>query len=287
MNKNLKAPKENYHQKDNSESLTPKPLIENPNYLTANKLKGKKAIITGGDSGIGAAVAIAFAHEGADIGIVYHENDEDALIVKERIIELGRSAYLYKGDIGHEDIVKNAVDFFTKQFGSIDILVNNAAEQHERNSIVDIDTEEIDREFSTNIYSFMYFTKHLFPYFNKGASIINNASVNAYRGHPKLLVYSTTKSAVVGYTRSLAVRDEFLNKNIRVNCIAPGPIWTPLIPATMKGMTHDKFGLDTPMKRCGEAYEVAPSFVFLASNQDSSYISGQCIHVNGGAVVNG
>ena len=133
----------------------------------------------------------------------------------------------------------------------------------------------------------MYFTKHLFPYFNKGASIINNASVNAYRGHPKLLVYSTTKSAVVGYTRSLAVRDEFLNKNIRVNCIAPGPIWTPLIPATLKGMTHDKFGLDAPMKFCGEAYEVAPSFVFLASNQDSSYISGQCIHVNGGAVVNG
>lgn len=287
MEKSLNHPKEDYHQKDNSMSMPTNVLIEDPNYLSANKLSGKKAIVTGGDSGIGAAVVIAFAHEGADIGIVYHENDEDALQVKQRAEELGATVYLYKGDVGYEHVVKEAVNYFVEQFKTIDILVNNVAEQHERDSIVDITEKEIHREFSTNIYSFMYFTKYLFPYFNEGASIINNASVNAYRGHPYLLTYSTTKSAVVGYTRSLSVRQEFIDKKIRVNCVAPGPIWTPLIPATMKGMTHDDFGLDTPMKRCGEAYEVAPSFVFLASNQDSSYMSGQCLHVNGGAVLNG
>ncbi|MGX6971376.1 SDR family oxidoreductase [Vagococcus bubulae] len=287
MEHKLSKPKEDYHQKDGNEFMSTKVLIEDPNYLSANKLKGKKAIVTGGDSGIGAAVVIAFAHEGADIGIVYHENDADALQVKQRAEELGATVYLYKGDVGHEHVVKEAVDYFIDKFKSIDILVNNVAEQHERDSIVDITETEVQREFATNIYSFMYFTKYLFPYFNEGAAIINNASVNAYRGHPYLLTYSTTKSAVVGYTRSLSVREEFINKKIRVNCVAPGPIWTPLIPATMKGMTHEKFGLDTPMKRCGEAYEVAPSFVFLASNQDSSYMSGQCLHVNGGAVLNG
>ena len=287
MENNLKKPKEDYHQKDNQESMPTEVLIEDPNYLTANKLKGRRAIITGGDSGIGAAVAIAFAHEGADIGIVYYENDADAHAVKKRVEELGATVYLYKGDIGYETVVKEAVAFFVEKFKTIDILVNNAAEQHERESIVDITAKEISREFATNIYSFMYFTKYLFPHFNEGAAIINNTSINAYRGHPYLLTYSTTKSAVVGYTRSLAVREEFLAKRIRVNCVAPGPIWTPLIPATMKDMTHDEFGLDTPMKRCGEAYEVAPSFVFLASNQDSSYMSGQCLHINGGTVLNG
>lgn len=287
MEHKLRTPKEDYHQKDSNEFVSTEVLIENPNYLSANKLKGKKAIVTGGDSGIGAAVVIAYAHEGADIGIVYHENAADALQVKQRAEELGATVYLYKGDVGHEHVVKEAVDYFIDKFKSIDILVNNVAEQHERDSIVDITEAEVQREFATNIYSFMYFTKYLFPYFNEGAAIINNASVNAYRGHPYLLTYSTTKSAVVGYTRSLSVREEFIKKKIRVNCVAPGPIWTPLIPATMKGMTHEKFGLDTPMKRCGEAYEVAPSFVFLASNQDSSYMSGQCLHVNGGAVLNG
>ncbi|MGY3702802.1 NAD(P)-dependent oxidoreductase [Vagococcus martis] len=287
MEHKLNKPKEDYHQQDGSDYLSTEVLIEDPNYLSANKLKGKRAIITGGDSGIGAAIAIAYAHEGADLGIVYYENDADAFQVKKRAEELGSTVYLFKGDVGYEHVVKEAVDFFIEQFETIDILVNNVAEQHERDSIVDITEEEVQREFATNIYSFMYFTKYLFPHFNEGASIINNASVNAYRGHPYLLTYSTTKSAVIGYTRSLSVRDEFIAKKIRVNSVAPGPIWTPLIPATMKGMTHDKFGLDTPMKRCGEAYEVAPCFVFLASNQDSSYISGQCLHVNGGAVLNG
>jgi len=287
MDKYLRDPKKNYYVEDSAKKLSSPVLIENPNYHSANKLTGKNALITGGDSGIGASVAIAFALEGANVGIVYHSNDDDAKQVINRLDEIGVETFLYKGDIGKESEVKECLKKFINKFKKIDVLVNNVAEQHEQDKISNISNKEIEREFATNIYSYINFCKYAFPHFSTGASIINTTSVNAYRGHPELLIYSTTKSAIVGLTRSLSIRKEFIDNKIRVNCVAPGPIWTPLIPATMKDMEHDDFGLDTPMKRCGEAFEVAPSFVFLASNDDSSYITGQCIHVNGGAVING
>ena len=263
--------------------MDPKPISVNPNYKASGKLAGKTAIISGGDSGIGKSVAIYFAKEGADVAIAYLDEHQDAEETKQLIEAEGRKCILFSGDIGNEDYCKNIINQTIKEFGKIDILVNNAAEQHPQNSLLNITAAQLEKTFRTNIFSYFYMTKMALPYLKKGASIINTASITAYEGNEQLLDYSATKGAVVSYTRSLAA--SLAAQGIRVNGVAPGPIWTPLIPSTFSADQVASFGSTTPMGRAGEPCELAPSYVFLASD-DSSYISGQMIHVNGGTIVN-
>jgi NAD(P)-dependent dehydrogenase (short-subunit alcohol dehydrogenase family) len=264
--------------------MAPKPEAESPDYKAAGKLEGKVALITGGDSGIGRAVAIAFAKEGADVAVSYLEEHGDAAETKRQVEELGRRCLLLPGDIGDEGHCRNMVEQTVKELGKLDCLVNNAAEQHPQDSIEDITAEQLERTFRTNIFSFFYTVKAAMPHLKEGSTIINTTSVTAYKGSPQLLDYSSTKGAIVAFTRSLS--QALVEKGIRVNGVAPGPIWTPLIPSTFPAEKVEKFGADVPMKRPGQPDEVAPCFVFLASN-DSSYIAGQILHPNGGEVVNG
>lgn len=263
--------------------MNPKPIYENPEYKGSGKLKDKVAIITGGDSGIGKAVAIAYAKEGAKIAIIYLNEHEDANDTKKIIEEKGSTCLLIAGDIGDEQFCKDAVDRIMRQFNKIDILVNNAGEQHPQNSIEDITKEQLERTFKTNIFSMFYLTKAVMPHLKNGASIINTASITAYKGNETLIDYSSSKGAIVSFTRSLSLSLE--NRNIRVNAVAPGPIWTPLIPSSFSDYDVSQFGLNTPLGRAGQPAELAPSYVFLASS-DSSYVSGQTIHINGGNVLN-
>lgn len=251
----------------------------------SKKLLGKIALITGGDSGIGRAVALLFAEEGADVAISYLSEDKDALEVK-RIVEdeFGRSCLLIAGDIRKERQCQKIVDRTIKEFGKLDILVNNAATQKEQKSLKDISDDQLLETFETNIFSMFRITKFALPYLKKGSCIINTTSVTAYRGSPSLIDYSATKGAIVTFTRSLA--HNLMDKGIRVNAVAPGPIWTPLIVGSFDKKKVSTFGSDVPMKRAGEPAEVAPSYLFLAS-PDASYISGQVIHPNGGEIVNG
>ncbi|WP_144548330.1 SDR family oxidoreductase [Bacillus sp. X1(2014)] len=265
--------------------MKPLPDTENPNYKGSNKLQGKNAIITGGDSGIGRAVSIAFAKEGANVAIVYLNENNDAEETKQLVEEEGGRCLLIAGDIGDESFCKEAVQQTVDELGGIDILVNNAAEQHPQESIMDIETEQLEKTFRTNIFSMFHLTRAALPHLKEGSAIINSTSITAYQGHPKLLDYSSTKGAITTFTRSLA--SQLAEKGIRVNGVAPGPIWTPLIPSTFSAEEVSKFGQDTPMKRPGQPEEVAPAYVYLASNADSSYVSGQILHVNGGKVVNG
>jgi NAD(P)-dependent dehydrogenase (short-subunit alcohol dehydrogenase family) len=265
--------------------MNPLPDAENPQYKGSNKLQGKNAIITGGDSGIGRSVSIAFAKEGANVAIIYLNEDNDALETKQLVEEEGGRCLLIAGDIGDEQFCQEAVQQTVDELGGIDILVNNAAEQHPQESIMDIDTEQLEKTFRTNIFSMFHLTKSVLPHLKDGSAIINTTSITAYQGHPKLLDYSSTKGAITSFTRSLA--QQLAEKGIRVNGVAPGPIWTPLIPSTFTAEEVGKFGQDTPMKRPGQPEEVAPAFVYLASSSDSSYVSGQILHVNGGQVVNG
>lgn len=285
-NLDTQAPKENYLQEDKNKKMSPEPLIESPDYKAAGKLEGKVAIITGADSGIGAAVAIAYAKEGAKLALVDVEQHEDAAAVRSRIEELSRPILWFTGDVGDSDFANEVVEKTVAEFGNIDILVNNAAQQLAQESILDITDEQLHRTFRTNIFSMFYFAKAALPYLNDNGVVINSTSVTAYQGSPTLLDYSSTKGAIVTFTRSLAQNQEFLDKNIRVNGVAPGPIWTPLIPATTGSTDKEEFGASVPMERAGEAYELAPAYVYLASS-DSSYVTGQVIHVNGGTVVNG
>ena len=264
--------------------MSPPPVSEDTQYKPANKLAGKTALITGGDSGIGKAVAIAFAKEGADVAIVYLNEHGDAAETKRRIEEAGRRCLSVSGDIGDELFCKQVIETIVKQFGKLDILVNNAAEQHPQNTIENISAEQLERTFRTNIFSYFYLTKAALPHLKPGSAIINTASVTAYRGSKTLLDYSASKGAVVSFTRSLS--QQLVDKGIRVNGVAPGPIWTPLIPSTMPPEQVAQFGADTPMKRAGQPEELAPCYVFLASD-DSSYMTGQILHVNGGVIVNG
>jgi NAD(P)-dependent dehydrogenase (short-subunit alcohol dehydrogenase family) len=264
--------------------MVPRPISILPGYKPSNKLSNKVAIITGGDSGIGRAVAYAYAMEGADICIIYLNEHSDAQETKCNIESIGRKCLLISGDIGDEDFCKNAVKKCMNYFRHIDILVNNAAVQFVQDSIEDISKEQLELTFRTNIFSMFYMSKAVIPHLKPGDCIINTSSITAYEGNEKLIDYSATKGAISTFTYSLAT--SLINKCIRVNAVAPGPIWTPLIPASYSAKEVSQFGLDAPMKRAGQPAELAPTYVYLASN-DSSYVSGQVIHVNGGTIVHG
>lgn len=264
--------------------MTPSPESVKTSYMGSKKLAGKAAIITGGDSGIGRSVAIYFAKEGANIAIVYLNEDNDAATTKELVEKEGQTCILLPGDIGDEAFCQNVIGQTIQTFGKLDILVNNAAEQHVQTSLLDITAQQLEKTFRTNIFSMFYLTKAALPYLKKGSSIINSASITAYKGNAKLIDYSATKGAIVSFTRSLS--ESIITNGIRVNAVAPGPIWTPLIPSTFNEQDVAKFGSDTPMARAGQPDEVAPAYVFLAS-EDSSYMSGQVLHVNGGTIING
>ncbi len=264
--------------------MNPLPVFEDPDYKASNKLQGKVAIITGGDSGIGRAVAVAYALEGADIVILYLDEHEDAEETKKIIESKGRKCLTLAGDIGDESFCIEAVKKVIEGFGNIDVLVNNAAEQHAQNSVEDITKEQLERTFKTNIFSMFYMTKACLPHMKEGSVIINTSSITAYKGDERLIDYSSTKGAVTTFTRSLAI--SLSKRNIRVNAVAPGPIWTPLIPSSFTEDEVGKFGSNTNLGRPGQPVELAPAYVFLASDA-STFITGETIHVNGGEIVNG
>jgi len=249
------------------------------------KMENKILFITGADSGIGKACALLFANEGADVAIVYLDEHEDANDTKKKIEAYGRKCLLIAGDLRKEEFCKEAVNKAVKEFGRIDVLINNAGTQVEAQSLENITTENMIKTFETNIFSMFWITKAALPHMQKGSAIVNTTSVTAYHGHPTLIDYSATKGAIVTFTRSLS--DNLVGKGIRVNAVAPGPIWTPLITSSSPDKKLSEHGAGTPMHRGGQPAEVAPSYLFLACNADSSYISGQVLHPNGGEVVNG
>jgi NAD(P)-dependent dehydrogenase (short-subunit alcohol dehydrogenase family) len=264
--------------------MHPRPQSEASFYRGSGKLEGKAALITGGDSGIGKAVAILFAREGADVAIVYKDEHTDAQETQRQVEQEGRRCLLIAGDVGDESFCRQAVERAAREFGHLDILVNNAAEQHPQDSIEQISAEQLERTFRTNIFAYFYTVKAALKHLKEGSAIINTTSVTAYKGSPQLLDYSATKGAIVAFTRSLS--QALAEKGIRVNAVAPGPIWTPLIPSTFPEDKVKTFGANVPLKRAGQPEEVATAYVFLAS-QDSSYMSGQVLHPNGGEVING
>ncbi|MFG6119667.1 MULTISPECIES: SDR family oxidoreductase [Thalassobacillus] len=261
------------------EEMDPKPIVEDDDYKGSGKLKDKVALITGGDSGIGRAVAIGYAKEGAHLAIVYLDEHEDAKSLKERVEQEGVKCLLISGDAGEEQFAKDAIQQTLDEFGKLNILVNNVAEQHPQASLEEISTEQMERTFKTNFYSYWHFTRAAVPHLKEGDAIINTTSINAYRGNKELIDYTATKGAVVGFTRSMA--QVLVDKGIRVNMVAPGPIWTPLIPSSFDEDKVEVFGTNTPMDRPGQPVEHVGSYVLLASD-DSSYMTGQCIHINGG-----
>ncbi|MFW2135462.1 SDR family oxidoreductase [Chryseobacterium sp. TY4] len=265
-------------------NMTPIPETDPIKYPKEGKLKNKVAVITGGDSGIGKATAILFAKEGADIVIAYLSETKDAKQTQKEIEAYSRKCTLIKGDLGKENHCKKIIETAIKNHKKIDIIINNAGLHWEADSIEDISTEQFSKTFQNNFFSYFWITKYAMPYLKKGASIINTSSVTAYRGSPKLIDYSATKGAIISFTRSLSAN--LVEKGIRVNAVAPGPIWTPLIASSFKAKKNSEFGSDSPMKRAGMPNEVAPCFLFLAS-EDSRYISGQVLHPNGGEIVNG
>ena len=248
----------------------------------AGKLEGRVALITGGDSGIGRAVAVAYAREGADVAVAYLNEHEDAQATAKLVEGYGRRCILIAGDVGDEAFCREAVERTVRELGHLDVLVNNAAEQHPQRSIEDLSAEQLERTFRTNIFAYFYLVKAAMPHLREGSAIVNTTSVTAFRGSQELLDYASTKGAIVAFTRSLA--KALVEKGIRVNAVAPGPIWTPLIPSTFPKEKVERFGQDTPMKRPGQPEEVAPSYVFLASS-DGSYFTGQVLHPNGGEIV--
>jgi NAD(P)-dependent dehydrogenase (short-subunit alcohol dehydrogenase family) len=262
--------------------MDPEPQYENPNYKGSNKLKDKVAIISGGDSGIGRSVAIHFAREGCKgITILYREQHEDAQKTKSLVEKEGSRCLIIAGDVSKKDFCERAAQETMKNFGAIDVLVNHAGVQYEAKDLTEITEEHLDKTFKINVYGYFFLTQACLPHMKEGCSIINTTSVNAYKGNTTLMDYTSTKGANRAFTYALA--QNLATKGIRVNAVAPGPIWTPFIPSTFSDPEHiKKFGQNAPMGRAGQPEEVAPAYVFLASNVCSSYITGQTIHVNGG-----
>ena len=264
--------------------MEPRPEAHAPWYRGSGKLEDKVALITGGDSGIGRSVAVLFAREGADVAIVYLDEHQDAEETRNMVEAEGRRCLAIAGDVGERAFCNEAVNEVMEEFGKLDILVNNAAVQYVRQSIEEISEEQLERTFRTNIFSYFFMAQAALPHLKDGSSIINTTSITAYRGKEVLLDYSATKGAIVAFTRSLS--QSVIDRGIRVNGVAPGPIWTPLIPASFSAEQVEEFGKYSPMGRAGQPEEVAPSYVFLAA-QDASYITGQIVHPNGGQIVGG
>lgn len=264
------------------EEMVPQPVYDT-DAPGLGRLQGKVALITGGDSGIGRSVAVQFAKEGADVAIAYLEEDNDARETAEAVKAYGREALLIAVDLAKESDCQLAVEETVKRFGKLDIVVNNAAVQYEQQDVEDITAEQLEHTFRVNIFSYFHVTRYARPYLQEGSCIINTASVNAYRGNPTLIDYSSTKGAIVSFTRSLS--QSLAKKGIRVNAVAPGPVWTPLIPASFPEEKVEKFGKDIPMGRPAQPVEIAPCYVFLASSE-AGFLTGQVLHPNGGSIIN-
>jgi NAD(P)-dependent dehydrogenase (short-subunit alcohol dehydrogenase family) len=284
MAKPTSFPEQTQNQPGDEHKMTPEPEFIRKDYKGSGKLKGKIAVITGGDSGIGRSAAVHFACEGADVAVMYYNEHKDAEDTKNLIEEQGQKCLLISGDLKDEGFCKRSVAKVVKELGGLNILVNNAAVQFPKKEFKDITGAQVRETFETNIFPFFYVTREALKHLKKGDSIINTTSVTAYRGSEHLIDYSSTKGAIVSFTRSTSAM--LAEKGIRVNGIAPGPIWTPLIPASFEAEEVAKFGQDTPMKRAGQPGEVGPAYVFLAS-EDASYITGQVIHINGGEMTGG
>jgi NAD(P)-dependent dehydrogenase (short-subunit alcohol dehydrogenase family) len=276
-------PQEQERQPGIEADMTPRPdaLPEGPG---ARRLEGKVGIITGGDSGIGRAVAVAFAREGADVAVLYLDEHQDAERTIAMIEEEGRRGLAIPGDVGDEAHCREAVRRVVDDLGRLDVLVNNAGEQHEAEGLEAIDADQMERTFRTNVYSMFFLTRAALAHLPEGGAIVNSTSVTAYKGHPTLIDYASTKGAILAFTRSLAAN--LVERGIRVNAVAPGPVWTPLIPASFDAEHVGEFGTSTPMQRPGQPAEIAPCYVFLAS-EDASYMTGQTLHPNGGTPVGG
>jgi len=279
-----RPPQHQERQPGREQPMQPRPEYIRDDYRGSDKLRGRAAIVTGGDSGIGRAVAVHFAREGADVIIAYLEEDEDARETRALVEAEGVRCELYRGDLGEPAAAGELVQRCLDAFGRLDIVVNNAAEQHAVQALEDITPEHWDQVFRTNIHAYFYLTRAAAPHLGEGASIINTASVNAYKGNARLIPYTATKGAIVAFTRAIALA--LMERGIRVNGVAPGPVWTPLIPATFPAEAVEEFGGSAPMERAGQPSEIAPSYVFLAG-RDGSFMSGQVLHPNGGYVVNG
>lgn len=284
MSKPKDFPKQMQEQPGKEQKMNPEPEIIRDSYKGSEKLKGKTALITGGDSGIGRSVAVHFAKEGANVSIIYLAEDEDAQETKKLVEKAGGKCLIIEGDLKEESFCKEVVQKTVKEFGGLNVLVNNAAMQFPKDNPEEVTSEQLHTTFETNIYPYFYTVQEALKHLNEGDSIINTTSVTAYRGSSHLLDYSSTKGAITAFTRSLSKM--LTDRKIRVNGVAPGPIWTPLIPASFDEEQVAEFGKKVPMGRAGQPSEVGPAYVFLAS-EDSSYITGQVIHVNGGEVVGG
>lgn len=266
------------------DEMHPRPEYYSDTYKAAGKLAGKVAIITGADSGIGRAVAVYYAREGADIVALYLEEHDDAELTRREVESAGREVLMFAGDVADVQHCQEVVQKTMDRFGRIDILVNNAGEQHPQKSLEDISEEQLERTFRSNIFAMFRLTKAVLPHLEAGAAIINTTSVTAYKGNPVLIDYSSTKGAITSFTRSLSIN--LAPRGIRVNGVAPGPIWTPLIPSTFPEDSVEKFGASTPLGRPGQPAELGAAYVYLACG-DSSYMTGQVLHLNGGSVING
>jgi len=277
-----KLPAQEQHRQPGREAkMHPKPDFQ-PNFPGSGRFNDKIALITGGDSGIGRAISVLFAREGADIAIVYLEENEDAKATSQLVEKEGRDCLLIKGDVGSAKFCETAVERTLKKFGHLDVLINNAAEQHALSDMTDIAEEQLKKTFRTNFFGYFFMTQAALPHLKNGDAIVNTTSVTAYRGHETLVDYAASKGAIVSFTRSLS--QQLANKGIRVNAVAPGPIWTPLIPASFDAKKVAQFGQHVPLGRPGQPNEVAPCHLFLAC-RDSSYMSGQVLHPNGGEMV--